>query len=397
MWALNTIEKGTYLSFEKQLKLFMLKVKGKKIAIWGASVRGIIAGMILEDMDIRDFEFIDSDKKKQGNKVSGHLIKSIDDTDLRSTYIILSMEYQDSVKRVLKDLQLLEGRDFSCLVSSDYDDLMKELKYKNSSNLLIGASALHVLPTVDKKGEDLADIIRNKFNVDLKILGMTCLGMRNMYHLIRTEIYQNPKLKSIAMIISWETLTSFHHLLPRTQKPHLIKLLKEYVGVLGNSQFEEELELEYRLAKDRSLNYNLENEYSPNRIDNSNSHSDVLKSYLDISIMEKLDEDCEEVNYLENILKFAGENDVRVILIIEPMNIDLCIKISKDCFIETYREKCNFITNLATKYEAMCYDASALINTEDFSAVNIVNEAIYMNGRYKFAEYIVDNLRKVGI
>lgn len=50
MWALNTIEKSTYLSFVGQLKIALDKANNKKIAIWGASVRGIIAGMILEDL-----------------------------------------------------------------------------------------------------------------------------------------------------------------------------------------------------------------------------------------------------------------------------------------------------------------------------------------------------------
>ncbi|WP_143524566.1 hypothetical protein [Roseburia sp. 499] len=397
MWALNTIEKSTYLSFERQLKIVLNKASNKKIAIWGASVRGIIAGMILEDLGENEFIYIDNDRKKQGQSLSGHVIMSFEKIDIESTYIVISMEYQDEVRNLLFDLSFKEKEDFFSLVSSDYNDLMNELKQKYDNEVLVvGASILHTLPIDDRNSEDLSEMIKRKYQKAIKILGMTCLGMRNMYYLIRTEMYQNPNLRNLIIIVSWETLTSFHHILPRTQKPELIKKLKEYVLELGDIQTEKELCIGYDIAKERSIDYNLENKYSPARLDSGLRHNEVLKSYLDISIAEKLDKKCEEIQYLDKIIEWAEQNNIKISLVIEPMNMILAKEVYGKGFEKIYAEKCDDLKELLMKYHVPLFDASSLLSKEEFSAVNVVNEAIYTTGRKRFAGYIIEKIKELG-
>lgn len=397
MWALNTIEKSTYLSFVGQLKIALDKANNRKIAIWGASVRGIIAGMILEDLGEKEFVYIDNDKTKQGRSLSGHAIMSFEQIDLELTYIVISMEYQDEVRKLLLDLKLKDKEDFFSLVSSDYDDLMKELKQKYNSEVLItGASILHTLPIDERNSEDLSEMVKRKYKGTIKILGMTCLGMRNMYYLIRTEMYQNPNLKDLIIVVSWETLTSFHHILPRTQKPELVKKLKEYVVELGDIQTEKELCVGYDIAQKRAEDYNLENKYSPARLDSGLEHNEILKSYLDISIAEKLDKNCEEIQYLNKIMELAEGKYIKMSLVIEPMNMVLAREVYGKEFEQIYAEKCDALKKLSAKYHVSFWDASNLLSKEEFSAVNIVNEAVYTTGRFKFADYMIEKMEKAG-
>lgn len=51
MWLLKCVENGIYQQFKEQLQNAVLKISGRKIAVWGAGVRGILTGMILQELE----------------------------------------------------------------------------------------------------------------------------------------------------------------------------------------------------------------------------------------------------------------------------------------------------------------------------------------------------------
>ena len=389
-WRQRTIEKITYISYQSQIKALLNHAKYKKIAIWGAGVRGILTGIILEDLRVKDFIFIDSDVKRQGSRLNGHLIEPFAKVNINEYYIILSMEYQDSTKNKLLELGLKEGRDFVGLYSYSYDEMINELKQNlHNATLIVGSSNIHIMPLEERMQEDLAEIIKKKYSNCIKILGSTCLGMRNMYYLIRTEMYRNPNLKNVVILVNWETLTSYHDDLPRTQKPQLIKSLQEYVHCLGGEQLAMELAKEWELAIEKAEDYGLENAYSPSRLDSNKESSEALKKYLQLSVMEDLCFDCGEILFLTKILKELSKESVNVDLVIEPMNMELGKELCGDDFEKVCGQKYAFIENLAKEYGVSCYNATDLLDSKQYVAINMVSEALYSEGRNKFADYII--------
>ncbi len=388
MWDLDVIEKSTYISFEHQIKQIISQLCGRKVAVWGASIRGMIAGVVLEECGISTFEYIDSDIEKQGNLLSGHVIIPFNPND-RTVTILISMENQSSVKKVLEESGWEENEDFFCLVSSDVDELMVQIKtLKNYRHLLLGASCLHAVPLEERKENDLSEMIRDRSKESFKILGLSCMGMKVMYYLLILESMINHQIYSLGIIVSWETLTSFHHLLPRTQKPALVKRILEYAEECSFFSLYESLLEEYKIAKERVEDYILEKRYSINTMKENNKST--LKDYLDKGLMEPLDMNCEEIQYLIKILDFAIKKGIDTTIIVEPIDMKLCRSLYGKQFDERYMNKCRAVENLAKKYRAHFINASDILSGESIVSKHTANEAFYFEGRCKLAELIVD-------
>lgn len=392
MWEIDVVEKSTYFSFKYQIELFMKQLVHSKIAIWGASVRGIIAGIILEDFGIKEFIFYDNDVDKQGKNLSGHLITSFHPKD-KSETILLSMENQKSVKQQLEECGWQENQNFFCLLSSDIENLMEEItSLKNCKYLLFGASCLHAVPIMEREEDDLAEMIKKQCANPIKVLGLSCISMKIFYYLFMLEIKLNKKLSNMVLLINWDIITSFHHLLPRTQKPFLIKRLAEYAEERKEIELSEKLYEEYRIAKERAEDYKFENQHAISLIKDKREVSELPEDYLSQNLMEPLDLTCEEIQYLIMILELAKDIDIDVTLIIEPLNEEMCKEIYGDAFDKLYQRKCELLKDLSAKYGIKCIDASSLLSSEMILSRYSANEAFFSTGRKKFAEYIIKNI-----
>lgn len=382
-----------YKTFREQIISFLKeKDEEQQVAIWGASVRGIIAGTILNELGYKEYIYIDSDITKQGKSLEGHAIIDFSQVKNSKVYIIVSMEYQSTVVDLLEKCGFVRGKKFGSLKAFSDKALVDKVNSKKDNIILVlGASSIHIVPMKDVQQEDLSEILEMRYGEKIKVLGSSCLGMRNMYYLLCVEIMQNIKLKQVVILLSWETLTSFHHKLPRTQKPELLRLLSDYVRENGENALADTLEQECKVALDRSTDYEFENQHSPKRLDNEYDekfHVDLLKEYFDMSIMQPLDVNCEEIQYLIKIMKLTERKDIKCKLIIEPVNIELCRILGGERFNKIYSEKCRGIKMLAEQHSALFWDASSLLKTDAFSSINVVNEAIYSEGRRIFSEYI---------
>lgn len=398
MWKLDVLEKATYLSFFKQIQSILSRIDSKKkIAIWGASVRGIITGIVLEECGITQFEFIDNDIEKQGDNLSGHQIVSFESVD-KSTIILLSMENQLSVKEQLNMYGWKEGVDFYCLVSSDVDCLLHEMKKtKENVVLVLGASCMHVVPVKERQEDDFSEMLQSTLEEPAKLLGLTCLGMKLMFYIFRLEVCMNKNMRKLVMLVSWETLTSFHHLLPRTQKPQLVKMLAEYAKECEAENIYDELKEEYELAIQRAENYVLENQYAIKYIEEGQKEKEALYEYLNRGLMEPLDIQCEEMKYLSKILELACTQKINVSLIIEPINLSMCRTLYGDRFEQIYHEKCNTLKMLAQHYNALFFDASNLLEGEELLSIYTANEALLFEGRKSFVSFVSEKINQMEI
>lgn len=396
MWKLSTVCNITYRDFQVQIQDALKKNSRRRLAIWGAGVRGMLAGILLESAGIKDFCFIDSAIDRIGTRISGHEVKAFEKLDKEDLYILVSMEYQEVVIEKLKRQGLKEYIDYYCLKSEIDDFFIEKLKSNWDTDILVlGTSYCFNLPIDEIKEMSLAQILERQMDKRVKVLGMSSVGMRSFYRTFQIEFNKNPQLKKVVLLINWKDLTSYNHLLPRTQKPQLTRMMINYTEELGYSEIKEDLEEDLKLALQRSQNYKVENQYSPQNVED-NLKNDVRIEYLKISELEKLDKQAEEYIFLEKLLADSYLKNVKTYLIIEPHNYELIIESLGKKVCTIYEEKFNFLREIAMKYKVKIVDGSRLLDKNNFVATRTVSDALRIKGRQKFAEFIEDIVRDEG-
>lgn len=390
MWLLKCVENGIYQQFKEQLQNAVLKISGRKIAVWGAGVRGILTGMILQELGNQNFVYIDSDAEKLGKQLNGHEIVSFAEVSLDDTVFILSMEYQDEVKKLLLKQRVSE-KQIVALHSGEYDKMMSRLmKTKEEKVLVLGESICDIVPVEELGQRSLAEYVEEMSKINLKLLSMSCLGMELFFYLMELELYLNHSCRELLLLMDFRTLTSYNHRLPRVQKPDFTMKLKEYAENIGAKSIAIQLEESYQIRKQRAEDYTLENKYSLNRT--GNDFTVWMKQYLDNSIMEELKPEYEEIVWLNKILDTALRRNIKTKLILQPINKELCSEIYGEKFESRYREKKRTLEKLASNYGAMCIDAGELLPSDQFVVGNTPNDALYTQGRQQFAKFIIDAL-----
>lgn len=388
MWLLDYIEKGTYMAFRKQLTHILECCRGKTVAVWGAGVRGIVAGLVLDELGVEDYCYIDSAPEKQGKQLGGHPVVPFDAVDKTNMCFVLSMEYQCGVKELLVGNGLKEETDFFGLVSAEEDWMLDKFKRNTGSTcLVLGASVLNSIPLDEKDKMNLAESIEARLH-ESKVLGVPNLSMMLMYYLMETELFQNPSCKKVCILVDFKELTTYHCRLPRTQKPGLLRKLRTAADATGNTELKKQLETVYEKSLIKSEDYELENKYSPNRIEGE--RFDRIKQYLEYSVKDAFDSDCDEIEYLSLILKSARDKEVSVTIVIQPMNAELCRELCGEAFEKSYDKKRNILCSLAKEYGAKCLDAGELLSRDHFIMVNSPNDVLRYEGRECFAKYICD-------
>lgn len=392
-WALNTIEKSLYKEFWGQINTVLHNIEKPKFAIWGAGFRGMVAGMILEDLGEEEFVYIDSDPARQGKFLAGHEIKSFKQITKIDTYIMISMEICADVKDMLVSYGMKNEKDFCELHSnSEYALIEKALQQKENRVLVCGEGVVHIVPMEERETPDLEELLEGRYaEGDIKILGMVCVGLKNLYYLIRYEIEHNKKLGQLVLIMDFIMMTSYNHLLPRTQKSKLLSLLMEQMKKEGSTLAVMELEEACRIAKQREQNYELENRFSPKRIDTDQIREALIKNYFDLSDMENLDEACESIQYLRKILELTENSDIHTILVLQPMNMELSQRLNIR-FMDIYNQKVTFLKKLTEEYHASFSNATQIVGESEFINTNRPGNAMHLGGRQVFAEYILNSL-----
>ena len=386
MWPQNTIDTITYNSFKNQIS--RLNNLNRKIYIWGAGVRGILCAMVLQEEGINFQAFIDSDSQKHKETLNGYRIIGVEEIDLPSSFIIVTMENNKTVVRKLYECGLSETIDYLCLNTNVDIEYVKKIM-EDKENLIVGSSLCAGVPYSDKCWKSIQDILAD--NKSIACAGISCLSMKLIYYSLLTRCEKSKKLKNFMFLFSWENVLPFGHLLPRTQKPMLLKCLlnelleSKYAGDLVN-----EIKEEIELAEVRSENYEFENIYSPQRINNAG----IDLEYARNSILASFEESCEEVNYLRKLSEYLLKNKIQCFFIIEPINHELANELLGEKFYEEYGLKVQKLQNYLKQFSWHVYDASYLFGQSEYEGINSFYEGLMFSGRKKLTDkmlYLLEN------
>ena len=387
-WPLKTAEKEIIFAFEKFIqknKQFLYK---KKIFIWGASVRGTLFGILLEKYGIEKFYYIDNDERKWGTNIKGHKVVGPVDIkeNLEDMYIVIPIEYAAEVCEQLHSLGLGEET-FAIVKSNIEEEYTKEFfREYNNDRLILGETFLNEIIINENNSESIKECLWKAYGRETtKILAMNCMGMQGFYHMLRLQILQGNIPRETWVFVNFETLTEYHHMLPRTQHPDLLKMIAE-TDQIRDRKFEQYIQQ----AVKRARNYKIEMQYSPHRTfsDKNVDNKVVQKEYMRTQLLRPLSLEIEEMLYLKRILELCSHYGIVGYAINTPINYQLARKLYQDEFCETYEKNRLILKKMVESYKGIFWDMGELLDEEDFCSVVTINDAVYQSGRNKVMAYL---------
>lgn len=108
-------------TMDKKYKEYLKgKMSDKKIAIWGTGKYSFCAETLLRDLQINEYEYLDSDIEKQKNGYNEMRVSSPDSVSaLGDWYILISVLHSDVLAEELRSKGLNEIDDFICVLKND--------------------------------------------------------------------------------------------------------------------------------------------------------------------------------------------------------------------------------------------------------------------------------------
>ena len=364
-WVENGVEEGLLRAFRKAIVGFP---KDRRIAIWGASVRGTILGCMLEMMEVYDFDYVDNDISKCGQFIANHRIMGVEDVQIwnrEEHFIVIPIEYGIDIVNQLKQLGYIENRDFVFIKTDIEDKYVEELtKKRDVDTLIFGDSQLVVTTIGETNKECLQTVLESCFNcTKTSFLSIGCLSLGHIYEFTRlSKTYFAQGLKQIYIFLTYEMLSPWHYYLSRTRHTGLLHRIFD-VLMVNDDEYEDYM----RMADVRASNYLIEKRYSPVRTSNQ-VDVDGKKTRNDYALLvygRKISYYDVPLTYLHRILCYCKENDIICRVINYPVNMDELLRIDPDLRLLVKKNN-NKIKNEVESCGGRWTDLSDFLDEEDF-------------------------------
>lgn len=384
-WPVTSENAVVYNYFLHKIEAIKDILKDKRIAIFGAGIRGCCLLKILEQKGLRDIIFVDNNTEKQGNLIYDYDIVSFETAlnDDREQIFLVSPEGGHKIYEQLREAGLQESIDWFSFSVSAYDNYIEEYQRPLSDHLLVmGDCAFTHIALNDQNFESLGAMIRNKAGADrCKVLDMHGMGQQAYYHIAHSLLERGEKPSVFLLLLMIETMAPKVPIMPRTQHPQLIKSLVN-ISKSTNTEFSEYAEL----AQKRFERFQVEAFASFE--DKTNQEKEKL--YMQVNYLFKFRESTEGVLYLKRTIKMMNAESVPVILYVPPVNYFQGERLFGADFKKDYE------MNFKKLYETLdsenlrygVADASYLLDWEDFAAPNTIDETCNYNGRIKLLQYL---------
>ena len=393
-WHLKTAEKELINAFSSFLSKNHNLFEHRKLYIWGASVRGTLLGMLLEDNHWQNFLYLDNDSRKWGKQIHGHMILPPEQmAGKANAYVLVPIEYGESLRLQLEGMGLEEGHSFSIMQSGINEGFAEEF-YRNYENkrLVFGETFLNEIVIGEPNAKSMKEILWRSFGkLQTKILSMNCMGMESFYHILKLqkELFGTPE--ELWIFLNYETLTAHHHLLSRTQHADAWKMIWQRERIQSD-----EVARYIQKTETRALNFQIELKYSPPRVsvDSEEARARSQKEYLRQNMMYRLDLCSEEGQFLKKILEFAQESKISVTGISVPVNISLATRYQGIAFMDAFTENNKTLQELFLGHNADFINLGNFLSAQYFCAEVTVNDAIYTQGLELIAAELKEQIKE---
>lgn len=390
-WPVTATSKDVYDYFLETIQQLTERLTGKKIAIFGAGIRGTLLSILLRQQGYEDIVFSDNNQEKWGGFINQYPIVRPDEIyqNISSYAVFVPVEGGTKIVEQLKQAGFVLQQNLFDLNISLYDFYMKEFYREYRQDVLVlGDCGLTHISLQDENRDNLGTMLQSSLGKErTKVLAMHGMGLRSFYSVLNAQIHNNMKPRLLVLEVNFDVFTGKQHLLPRSQHVELLERVYQ-ADAAHPAEFLEYIEL----ARQRFQNFHAEL-YSKNKKTPEESVQSNTKLYMRVNYMYRLKEEIEPVVYLKKILHLAKAENIRVLPFIPPVNHMLAQELFGGTFLERYQDNLQKMKNILVSEGYTALDLSFLLTQNEFAIRTTADETANYAGRCKLCETLTKEIQ----
>ena len=398
MPCLNFAPNATAMHYADRRRLLALLenrslLTGRKIALFGAGLRGALFAAVLEQAGCRDLVFLDNDPAKQGGFMNAYPILAPEAAcSRRSEYvIIITAEKNSDIKIQLRNLGQTENKDFFAVDTDLYAEYLDEfLRPASGGHLFMGDCGLTHIALDDMETENLAALLKKTFGPErAKVLAMHGMNVKDYYHMLKEQLRLGYKPEAVVMMLHPATLHSKFQIMPSSQHPELFKKICRSLDQADQETLEH---LELTEKRSRSL---LVHVASAKNRHQAPEHANE-KLLMKLNYMHRLRRDTDPMLYLPRVIALSREYRFKLVLFIPPVNHEWGEKLWPGEFTRAYETLVADLQSFVSEHHGPdILDLSFILPLDHFSAPSTTGEVANHRGRQVVLRAIIDHLEQV--
>ncbi len=392
-WPVTSTNREDYLAICEWLDSYKETIKSKKIAIWGAGIRGTEFSIFLRRNNVTNIVFADNNEQKWGGFIDEFPILSPEELfnlkEKEPIIILIGTENSTEIEKQLEQQGYVKNNDFFVIQTKLYENYLKEFKREYTKEILIvGDCAFSKIAVKDTNMNNLKEMLQEKSGEETtKILAMHGMGEGAYYQIFSAQMSVQMKPELLLLMVHPATLTVRNHVLPRTQHAELLQKVYEITGN-ADAEFGAYVERAWERSKNKQL------EFFTKSADTKARNDMKARNYFRLNYMYDFDREVEGVVYFEKTLKKAKENNVKVIAYIPPINYEMGERLLGEEFTEKYKKNVERIEEITKQYDAELLDMSYRLKSEEFAEMYTPDETANEKGRAIVAELMYEAICK---
>lgn len=389
---IECIAKECYDNFCKVVKKTKQLRKDKQIVIFGAGIMGMQFAYTLLQLGINDFIFCDNNSEKWDTMLIGKTIKNpLFIQDIGRYFVFLAMENYEQCANQLEMMEYRQGKNWLLLTNSSGNKMLESFEEKNdATRLVLGDCIVSNVSIREDDKTSIGELLNRKNTV--KVLALNGLYMRGYYNILRLCKRKIKYLKEVYILLNVDIMSGRYFLLPKNQHSDIMRELYK------KSEFSDEEMTEFLdIIAEREKNTDILDMSTPNR--NGSLSTEEIENqrriHMKINFLYRISENTESIEYLERILDFCRNDNVKIIFVIMPINYEAGYKYFGDTFKVRYEKIISVLQKYIIKGKGEVLDLSYLLQEKDFICLRSVNEGIREHGRKKVAAKIEERMRGI--
>lgn len=388
-WPVTVLSKNDYDAIDLCVEKAKIHLKNKKIAIFGAGIRGTLFSILLKKKGYENIIFIDNNVEKIGHYINEFPIVSLSTIKEKKEeyFIIISTEEGVGIKRQLLKEGFIEGEEFTETPNYIYEKYVNDFFNKpNIKTIIMGDCGLADIALNDTEYSSLGDLLAESLEENItKILAVHGMGMHSFYEIIKAHCRYVGKPEKLVVMANFETFTGKQHLLPRSQHVHLFELLTEQTG-------DEELGEYLKLVKERFSNTNMDYFTSAQSVAGEADKNDRIVIKMNYMYRLNLANEC--VQYMFRLWEFCQNEGIKLSFFIPPVNYQYAEQLWSEKFTKRYEENCNMLKKALNEKNIPVVDLSYTLPSNKFADVCTIDESANYEGRKMLTDIICDFVNK---
>lgn len=384
-WPATIIGSYDYKALDNCLERYNKLINNRKIAVFGAGIRGTLFSVLLKRKGYEDILFVDNNKEKVGHYINEFPIVSLSTIkeNKEKYFIIISTEESGGIRKQLLDEGFSEGLEFAETPNYIYEKFVDVFFDKpNVKTIIMGDCGLADIGLRDTVHDSLADLLEERLGQDTtKVLAVHGMGMHSFYEIVKAHCRYVGKPEKLLVMANFETFTGKHHLLPRSQHVRLFELLTERTGDVDLGKY-------LNVVKERFSNVNMDYfASSQSAVEKADKNDRIV---IKMNYMYRLNLENECIRYMFKLWEFCQDEGIKLSFFIPPANYQYAEQLWGEKFTERYEENCDILKKALSEKNIPVLDLSYTLPSDKFADVCTIDESANYEGRKLLTDIICD-------